>query len=98
GSLPDGRTGPVACIVANDPAAAYAEAGDGDQRRRGGPPRRARGHGGGTVADVVTKRTGPDVATLAGAARRATRGLAQLPTQVKDRGLLEWADALETRT
>jgi glutamate-5-semialdehyde dehydrogenase len=50
------------------------------------------------MADVVTKRTGPDVATLAGAARRAARGLAQLSAQAKDGGLLGWAGALEART
>jgi glutamate-5-semialdehyde dehydrogenase len=50
------------------------------------------------VADVVTRRTDPDIATLASSARRAARTLALLPPEAKDRGLLAWADALEART
>jgi glutamate-5-semialdehyde dehydrogenase len=50
------------------------------------------------VADVVSRKTGADVAALAGAARRAARALALLSPPAKDRGLLAWADALEART
>jgi glutamate-5-semialdehyde dehydrogenase len=50
------------------------------------------------VADVVTQATDPDIATLASSARRAARALALLSTEAKDRGLLAWADALESRT